>query len=86
MTPSRHFCIFSVWDWVVAICLLFSMQYIMSFSNFAVKKVIDIVDTTKVDADQETNVTEPEAFVIEDVKKAKKAYEVLFFHVKHVSS
>ena len=66
-----------LWDWVVAICLLFSMQYIMSFSNFAVKKVIDIVDTTKVDADQETNVTEPEAFVIEDVKKAKKAYEVL---------
>lgn len=66
-----------LWDWVVAICLLFSMQYIMSFSNFAVKKVIDIVDTTKVDADQETNVTEPEVFVIEDVKKAKKAYEVL---------
>ena len=66
-----------LWDWVVAICLLFSMQYIMSFSNFAVKKVIDIVDTTRVDADQETNVTEPEVFVIEDVKKAKKAYEVL---------
>ena len=66
-----------LWDWVVAICLLFTMQYIMSFSNFAVKKVIDIVDTTRVDADQETNVTEPEVFVIEDVKKAKKAYEVL---------
>ena len=64
-------------DWVVAICLLFSMQYIMSFSNLVVKKVIDIVDTTKVDADEETNVTEPEVFVIEDVKKAKKAYEVL---------
>ena len=29
------------------------------------------------DADEETNVTEPEVFVIEDVKKAKKAYEVL---------
>ena len=57
-----------LWDWVVAICLLFTMQYIMSFSNFAVKKVINIVDTTRVDADQETNVTEPEVFVIEDVK------------------
>lgn len=30
-------------DWIVAICLLFVMQYIMSFSNLIVEKVTDIV-------------------------------------------
>lgn len=30
-------------DWVVAICLLFTMQYIMSFSNLIVEKVTDVI-------------------------------------------
>lgn len=30
-------------DWIVAICLLFTMQYIMSFSNLAVEKITDVL-------------------------------------------
>ena len=30
-------------DWVVAICLLFTMQYIMSFSNLLVEKITDVL-------------------------------------------
>lgn len=30
-------------DWIVAICLLFTMQYIMSFSNILVEKVTDVL-------------------------------------------
>ncbi len=35
-------------DWLVAICLLFVLHYIMAFANLAVKKIIDIVDSTAV--------------------------------------
>lgn len=35
-------------DWVVAICLLFLMQYIMSFSNIAVKKVTSVIQSAVV--------------------------------------
>lgn len=64
-------------DWIVALCLLFVMQYIMSFSNLLVEKIVDIVDTTKISKDTETEITEPEVFIINDKKKVKKAYEVL---------
>ena len=64
-------------DWIVAICLLFVMQYIMSFSNILVKKIIEIVDTTQVTATKETEVERPEMFIIKDQKRVKKAYEVL---------
>lgn len=30
-------------DWVVAVCLLFTMQYIMSFSNVVVEKITDVL-------------------------------------------
>ena len=30
-------------DWVVALCLLFTMQYIMSFSNVVVEKITDVL-------------------------------------------
>ena len=32
-----------IMDWVIAICLLFVMQYIMSFSNIVVDKITDLV-------------------------------------------
>lgn len=64
-------------DWIVAICLLFAMQYIMSFSNMLVKKIIEIVDTTYVSADEEKEITEPEVFLITEKKKVSKAYEVI---------
>ena len=35
-------------DWVVAICLLFLMQYIMSFSNIAVKKITSVIQSAVV--------------------------------------
>lgn len=35
-------------DWVVAICLLFVLHYIMAFANLAVKKIIDVVDSTAI--------------------------------------
>lgn len=35
-------------DWLVAICLLFVLHYIMAFANLTVKKIIDIVDSTAV--------------------------------------
>lgn len=64
-------------DWIVAICLLFVMQYIMSFSNILVKKIIEIVDTTQVSSDEENEIIEPEVFLITDKTKVSKAYEVL---------
>ena len=66
-------------DWLVAICLLFLMQYIMSFSNLLVKKIINVVDTTKVSTDNstESNIVEPQVYVIEDEKKVTKSFEVL---------
>lgn len=33
-------------DWLVAICLLFIMQYIMAFSNLLVSKITDVVKNT----------------------------------------
>jgi len=66
-------------DWLVAICLLFLMQYIMSFSNLIVKKIINVVDTTKVSTDNttESNIVEPQVYVIGDKKKVTKSFEVL---------
>lgn len=34
-------------DWVVAVCLLFIMQYIMSFSNLLVEKVTDLLGSVQ---------------------------------------
>lgn len=34
-------------DWIVAMCLLFVMQYIMSFSNMLVEKITDILNDIK---------------------------------------
>ena len=64
-------------DWVVALCLLFVMQYIMSFSNMIVEKIIDIVDITQLQKDTDTEVVDPEMYRIEDKKFIKKAYKVL---------
>ena len=35
-----------IMDWIVAMCLLFIMQYIMSFSNIIVNKITDVVKST----------------------------------------
>lgn len=36
-------------DWIVAVCLLFVMQYIMSFSNLIVSKITDVLVSTRGD-------------------------------------
>ena len=73
-------------DWLVAICLLFVMQYIMSFSNLLVKKITEVVDVTQVDADETSEdnpIEQPEAFILDatsstDMKnKVNTAYQVL---------
>ncbi len=66
-------------DWIVAICLLFTMHYIMSFSNLAVNKVIKVIDTTGINPDSTTNteIQQPEFYTISDKKVVKKAYETL---------
>ena len=64
-------------DWIVALCLLFVMQYIMSFSNMLVEKIIDVVDITQLQKDTDTEVTDPEMFAIKDKKFIKRAYETL---------
>ena len=78
-------------DWIIAICLLFLMHYIMSFSNMLVKKVTEIVDSTKVVTEQnkpediKNDDFKDEAvgregvylFKIDDTAKVNKAYDVL---------
>lgn len=65
-------------DWLVAVCLLFMMHYIMAFSNILVEKIIDIVDSTNINVqEKDTDVEEPEMFEITDAKMVEKAYETL---------
>lgn len=52
-------------DWVVAVCLLFVLHYIMAFANLAVKKIIDVVDSTAV----VKNSTELSSDIPDDVKQ-----------------
>lgn len=59
-------------DWVVAICLLFVMQYIMSGANLIVNKITDIASSSVSSG----NATQPEMFVITDSKKIKSAYKI----------
>lgn len=47
-------------DWVVAICLLFLMQYIMSFSNIAVKKVTSVIQSAVVSTNERDKLSENE--------------------------
>lgn len=65
-------------DWVVAICLLFMMQYIMSGSNFIVNKITDIASSSVSKGD----TTQPEMFVITDKKKVEAAYKILITEPK----
>ncbi len=77
-------------DWIVAVCLLFTMHYIMSFSNILVEKLISIVDATDVvenvndyqvsgtfSEDGVSVSKAPQVFNISDKKKVKKAYKIL---------
>lgn len=64
-------------DWIVAICLLFVMQYIMAFSNLLVGKFIDVINTTKIDVNKDAEIKQPEMFDISDSDVVKKAYETL---------
>lgn len=77
-------------DWIVAVCLLFTMHYIMSFSNILVGKLISIVDATDVvenvddykvsgtlSSDGVSVSKAPQVFNISDKKKVKKAYKIL---------
>ena len=79
-------------DWIVAICLLFTMHYIMSFSNIFVKKLTNLVDATDIiengdtlpdgvsgtaDSSGVSSSKAPQVFTIDDDTKVKKAKEVL---------
>ncbi len=65
-------------DWLVAICLLFTMQYIMAFSNMLVEKFIEVIDSTRIDnLAKESNTTDPEVYIINDTKTAQNAYKKL---------
>ena len=70
-------------DWIVAICLLFIMQFIMSFSNMVVEKITDVIDTTRIDTNEqvpegeEPKVERPEVFYITDEGVLDQAYKVL---------
>lgn len=79
-------------DWVVALCLLFVMQYIMSFSNILVNKITEIVqsiDTTTEDVKKAqaavasgdtSNLGDsnaPNLYRIEDEEKVDAAWKAL---------
>ena len=77
-------------DWLVALCLLFLMHYIMSFSNVLVKNIISFVDATDVvenvdeteasgtpSADGVVRSKGPQVFTISDSEKVAKAKDVL---------
>ena len=80
-------------DWLVAICLLFVMHYIMAFSNILVKQFINLVDATDVVENKDQlpeNTTDGQissegvavskgiqVFDIDDKKQVEKAYDVL---------
>ena len=56
-------------DWVVAICLLFLMQYIMSFSNIAVKKVTSVIQSAVVSTTESDKLSANEKKVAEEKGK-----------------
>ena len=79
-----------IMDWVIALCLLFVMQYIMSFSNIVVDKVTDIVKSITTNTDTETakqaiadgkldelESTSYELFIFEEDKVINKAWKTL---------
>ena len=47
-------------DWVVAVCLLFSMQYIMSFSNMLVKRITAVIQSGVVSVTSGDKLSEKE--------------------------
>lgn len=56
-------------DWVVAICLLFLMQYIMSFSNIAVKKVTSVIQSAVVSTTESDKLSADEKKATEEKGK-----------------
>ncbi len=56
-------------DWVVAICLLFFMQYIMSFSNLLVGKITDVVKSTRNSEVYVTEIADKNGKVEEKLKE-----------------
>lgn len=41
-------------DWVVAVCLLFLMHYIMSFSIYIVKQITELIESIQIDDNQKS--------------------------------
>lgn len=56
-------------DWIVAICLLFSMQYIMSFSNLLVEKVTDVISGINYENKSVQIIPDKDGKVSERLKK-----------------
>ena len=65
-------------DWLVAMCLLFSMHYMMTFSVKFTKKIIDAIDIVEKDAAGNTKGTGVEFFDIQDKNgRVENAYKAL---------
>lgn len=50
-------------DWIIALCLLFVMQYIMSFANIVVNKITDLVKSSNDDKHMELIVQYDEKII-----------------------
>lgn len=63
-------------DWVVSLCLIFCMHYIMAFSNMAVKTITSAIDVDSLNKSDELKGTE--VYYISDSKdRVKNAYKDL---------
>ena len=76
-----------IMDWVVAICLLFTMQYIMSFSNIIVKKVTEVVSSMSTNSKHTANIddspsTNPVMYKITDEDSVSAAWKALIDDAK----
>ncbi len=63
-------------DWIVAICLLFVMQYIMSFSNLFIGKVTELVKTTKTSNGYTTFIEDKNGKVSEKLDDLGYEYKI----------
>lgn len=76
-----------IMDWVVAICLLFTMQYIMTFSNIIVNKITEVVSSMSASSKNTTNIddspsTNPVMYKITDEDSVSAAWKALIDDAK----
>ena len=61
-------------DWVVALCLVFLMQYIMVFANSFVEGVTDIFSSLSENKLHVVTIKEPTDTLVEEIKKVNEEY------------